>query len=74
MMRGERPAALDLLDLAESERAGIEPLAAGAFVLRRFAGAREAELLNAVRHVVSAAPFRRMVTPGGHRMSVAMKA
>lgn len=72
MMRDERAAALDLVDLAESERAGIEPVAAGAFILRRFAGACEAELLGAVGHVASTAPFRRMVTPGGHRMSVAM--
>lgn len=71
-MRNERPAALDLVDLAESERAATEPLSAGAFVLRRFVGACEAELLRAVRHVASTAPFRRMVTPGGHRMSVAM--
>lgn len=50
----------------------MEPLAAGALVLRRFASAREAELLDAVQRVASAAPFRHMVTPGGHRMSVAM--
>jgi DNA oxidative demethylase len=71
-MGSERPAALDLVDLAESERAGAVTLADGAVVLRRFASAREAELLRAIQRITSGAPFRRMVTPGGHRMSVAM--
>lgn len=71
-MGSERPSAIDLVDLAESERTGTEHLAAGAVVLRRFASAREAELLGGISGVASAAPFRRMVTPGGHRMSVAM--
>jgi DNA oxidative demethylase len=77
MMRSERPAALDLIDLAEAERAGTEragmqQLAPGALVLRRFARAQEAQLLSTVQRAAAAAPFRRMVTPGGHRMSVAM--
>jgi len=71
-MRSERPAALDLVDLAESGRAGVEPLAEGALALRGFASANEAELLDAIHRVAAAAPFRHMVTPGGHRMSVAM--
>jgi alkylated DNA repair protein (DNA oxidative demethylase) len=38
-------------------------MAEGAVLLRGFVGLRE---------VVAAAPFRRMFTPGGHQMSVAM--
>jgi DNA oxidative demethylase len=68
----ERPTSLDLVDLAEAERAPTERLAAGAVVLRRFASDHEAELLCEIRGIASAAPFRRMLTPGGHRMSVAM--
>jgi alkylated DNA repair protein (DNA oxidative demethylase) len=40
--------------------------------LRGFCLAGESEILAALRRVVDAAPFRRMVTPGGHTMSVAM--
>ena len=32
----------------------------------------EAELLPALRAIVKQAPFRHLITPGGHRMSVAM--
>ena len=32
----------------------------------------EADLIAALRNIVAAAPFRHMVTPGGHQMSVAM--
>ena len=51
---------------------GIEPIAAGAVVLRGFAAAAAPGLLEAVRSIAAAAPFRRMVTPGGYAMSVAM--
>lgn len=55
---------------------GLEPcreqLAEGAVLLRGFAAARAAALLEHVRRIAEAAPFRRMETPGGHRMSVAM--
>jgi alkylated DNA repair protein (DNA oxidative demethylase) len=47
-------------------------MAEGAVLLRGFVGAGEAELIAALRDVVAAAPFRRMFTPGGHQMSVAM--
>ena len=47
-------------------------LAPGAMLLGWFARRFEAGCLSALRHVVDAAPFRHMVTPGGHRMSVAM--
>jgi len=48
------------------------PLGAGAVLLGGFARPVEAALLRALAAVVDAAPFRHMVTPGGHRMSVAM--
>ncbi len=47
-------------------------LADGAMLLGGFALPDAAEVLGAVRGVVAEAPFRHMVTPGGHRMSVAM--
>jgi alkylated DNA repair protein (DNA oxidative demethylase) len=49
-----------------------ESLGQGAVVLRGFAAPNENRLLAALREVVSAAPFRHMVTPGGFRMSVAL--
>ena len=58
-------------DLFEDEAREVE-LAPGAMLLRGFARPFEAPLLAALRRVVTRAPFRHMVTPGGHRMSVAM--
>ncbi len=49
-----------------------ETMAPGAVLLRGTALAREAEYLAAIETVVAAAPFRHMMTPGGHAMSVAM--
>jgi len=49
-----------------------EALAPGATLLHGFVGDAERELLAALDDVVRAAPFRHMVTPGGHIMSVAM--
>jgi alkylated DNA repair protein (DNA oxidative demethylase) len=47
-------------------------LAPGAMLLGGFAQRFEAPCVTALRRVVEVAPFRHMVTPGGHRMSVAM--
>lgn len=49
-----------------------ESLAPGVALLRGFATPLDAALANAVRDVSAAAPFRRMITPGGFTMSVAM--
>jgi DNA oxidative demethylase len=49
-----------------------EAVAEGAVLLRGFARPREVGLLVALRDIESQAPFRRMFTPGGHQMSVAM--
>jgi len=53
-------------------RPSREVMAEGAVLLRGFVKSREAELLAALREIVGQAPFRRMFTPGGHQMSVAM--
>jgi alkylated DNA repair protein (DNA oxidative demethylase) len=47
-------------------------MADGAVLLRGFARPFESELIPALRAIVKQAPFRHLVTPGGHRMSVAM--
>lgn len=49
-----------------------EELATGAAILRGFAQSDEAALLKGLNDVMTMAPFRHMITPGGHRMSVAM--
>ncbi len=49
-----------------------ERLAAGALLLRGQALPLEDALIEAVERVAAAAPFRRMTTPGGFVMSVAM--
>lgn len=41
-------------------------------LLRGLAKPFEADLIPALRDIVAQAPFRHMVTPGGHQMSVAM--
>jgi alkylated DNA repair protein (DNA oxidative demethylase) len=49
-----------------------EAMADGAVLLRGFAMASENDVIAALREVITQAPFRRMFTPGGHQMSVAM--
>ncbi len=49
-----------------------EPLEDGAVVLRGFAFAYVAALVDDATHVAETAPFRHLVTPGGFTMSVAM--
>ena len=62
----------DLFSGLTERQSSQEVMAEGAVLLRGFVGAAEAELIAALRDIVAAAPFRRMVTPGGHQMSVAM--
>jgi DNA oxidative demethylase len=59
------------LDLFENDAVDV-PLAPGAMLLRGFATSRDAACVAALHVITNAAPFRHMVTPGGHRMSVAM--
>jgi alkylated DNA repair protein (DNA oxidative demethylase) len=61
----------DLFDSADILPAR-EPIGEGALLLRGFARAIQHDLLNAVSRVSEQAPFRRLFTPGGHQMSVAM--
>jgi DNA oxidative demethylase len=53
-------------------RGGVEQIADGATVLKGFAGTAAPRLIDEIDTVAAAAPFRRMVTPGGKQMSVAM--
>ena len=62
----------DLFENIGDTRPSREAMAEGAVLLRGFARPFEAELLSALRAIVKQAPFRHLVTPGGHRMSVAM--
>lgn len=48
------------------------PLAPGAMLLAGFARPFEAPLIAAVQSAIARSPFRHLITPGGHRMSVAM--
>ena len=57
----------DLFDLETSQALGD-----GAVLLRGRALAADAALLAAIRAIAVQSPFRRMVTPGGFEMSVAM--
>ncbi len=50
----------------------VERLGEGAWTLRGFARGEAAALAAAVDEIAAEAPFRRMVTPGGRQMSVAM--
>src|SRR5690349_17671875 len=47
-------------------------MAEGAVLLRGYAKPAETGLMAALREITLHAPFRRMLTPGGHQMSVAM--
>jgi alkylated DNA repair protein (DNA oxidative demethylase) len=47
-------------------------MAEGAVLLRGFARSFESELIADLREIIAQAPFRHMVTPGGHQMSAAM--
>jgi len=53
-------------------RCSAEPLEQGAVLLRAFATAEAALLVDEVERIAKAAPFRHLVTPGGYTMSVAM--
>ena len=63
---------VDLFDSASEQRPSRQLLAEGAVLLRGLAARRQSELVAALHDVVAEAPFRHMLTPGGHQMSVAM--
>ncbi|MFD1798180.1 DNA oxidative demethylase AlkB [Paracoccus aurantiacus] len=62
----------DLFAGLEPKQSAQENMAKGAILLRGQAVARADDLLAAIGKVSAASPFRNMVTPGGHVMSVAM--
>jgi DNA oxidative demethylase len=64
--------AADLFESIGDARPPRETIADGAVLLRGFVRPFEAELIPALRAIVKQAPFRHLITPGGHRMSVAM--
>ena len=62
----------DLFEAVPDVLPSREAMAEGAVLLRGFAKDFESELIPALREIIVQAPFRRMFTPGGHQMSVAM--
>lgn len=62
----------DLFDNHSASCGTTEPLADGAVLLRGLAAGDAAALFRALGQILAGAPFRHMVTPGGHVMSVAM--
>lgn len=62
----------DLFDSVADAQPSREAIADGAVLLRGFVTPIESELIDAVRAIAAQSPFRRMTTPGGHLMSVAM--
>ena len=61
----------DLFESLPDLRPAQEAMAEGAVLMRGFAKPAEAELVAALSDIAEQAPFRHMVTPGGHPMSVA---
>jgi DNA oxidative demethylase len=62
----------DFFDSVPDVRPSQEVMAERAVLLRGLVVPLEAELIAVLRDIVAQAPFRHMVTPGGHQMSVAM--
>lgn len=62
----------DLFESVPDVRPSREAMAEGAVLLRGFARPVEADLIADLGRIIEQAPFRHMVTPGGHQMSVAM--
>ncbi|MDT0177374.1 DNA oxidative demethylase AlkB [Enterobacter sp. BRE11] len=61
-----------MLDLFSEEAPWQEPMAEGATILRRRARDDAPALIEALLTVAQQNPFHHRITPGGHRMSVAM--
>jgi alkylated DNA repair protein (DNA oxidative demethylase) len=56
----------------DSTQPSIEPLAEGVILLRSFCTDEAPALLEAIDNVAATSPFRQMIVPSGHTMSVAM--
>ncbi len=63
---------MDLFASLPDVRPTREAIAQGAVLLRGFAKPLDDALIAALHEIVAQAPFRHMLTPGGHQMSVAM--
>ncbi len=61
-----------MLDLFSDASPWQEPLAEGAVILRRRARDEAEALYQAMMAIAAQNPFEHRITPGGHRMSVAM--
>jgi alkylated DNA repair protein (DNA oxidative demethylase) len=61
-----------LFEAVPDVRPSREAMAEGAVLLRGFARPFESDVIAALREIIAQAPFRHLITPGGHRMSVAM--
>ena len=66
------PLTANLFESVPDLRPAQEAIAEGAVLLRGFALPVEADVIAALRVIAGSAPFRHMMTPGGHQMSVAM--
>jgi alkylated DNA repair protein (DNA oxidative demethylase) len=62
----------DLFAGVADVRPALQSMAEAAVLLPGFATPVEADLIADLRAIVEQAPFRHMLTPGGHQMSVAM--
>ena len=71
MIRHRDAASGDLLSGLPHAGGRAEALADGATILWGFAESAAEEIVTAIPRLVATAPFRHMVTPGGHAMSVA---
>jgi alkylated DNA repair dioxygenase AlkB len=60
---------LDLFNFLDEGRR-FEVLRLGAAILRGYALDQERAIVDALHSILEASPFRRMVTPGDHTMSV----
>jgi alkylated DNA repair protein (DNA oxidative demethylase) len=70
--KGTSPATFDLFADDTPQPPAVEQIGPASFVLRGFALPLVDRLLPALESVLNQAPFRHMVTPGGHTMSVAL--
>src|SRR3954470_1034081 len=66
------PVTADLFESVRTVPLLQETMAEGAVLLRGYARPFELELMRVLGRILEQAPFRRMMTPGGHQMSVAM--
>ena len=71
MSAAKKNKAIDDL-FGNAARGGTEPIVPGAAILHGFAAPFAPSIWRDVNVVAETAPFRRMMTPGGHAMSVAM--